>query len=70
MPEIVFLTSLTVQAMLQYLASRLQSPDSAKAMWWLTYGSAQVLLVTGATGVMMASYVVPVVNHLLLYFGK
>jgi len=30
----------------------------------------QVLLVTGATGVMMASYVVPVVNHLLLYFGK
>lgn len=30
----------------------------------------QVLLVTGATGVMMASYVVPVVKHLLLYFGK
>ncbi len=30
----------------------------------------QVLLVTGATGVMMASYVVPVVNHLMLYFGK
>ena len=30
----------------------------------------QVLLVTGATGVMMASYAVPVVNHLLLYFGK
>ncbi len=30
----------------------------------------QVLLVTGATGVMMASYVVPLVNHLLLYFGK
>ncbi len=30
----------------------------------------QVLLVTGATGVMMALYVVPVVNHLLLYFGK
>ena len=30
----------------------------------------QVLLVTGATGVMMASYVVPVVNHLFLYFGK
>ncbi|KAL0039724.1 hypothetical protein WJX77_006100 [Trebouxia sp. C0004] len=32
--------------------------------------SAKVLLVTGATGVMMASYGVPVVNHLLLYFGK
>lgn len=30
----------------------------------------QVLLVTGATGVMMASYVVPIVNHLVLYFGR
>ncbi|GAQ87696.1 Amino acid transporter protein [Klebsormidium nitens] len=31
--------------------------------------SAKVLLVTGATGVCMVSYVIPVGNHLMLYFG-
>lgn len=31
--------------------------------------SAQVLVVTGATGVCMVSYVIPVGNHLMMYYG-
>jgi uncharacterized ion transporter superfamily protein YfcC len=31
--------------------------------------SARVLLVTGATGVCMVSYVIPVGNHLMMYYG-
>jgi hypothetical protein len=32
--------------------------------------SGNVLVVTGATGVCMVSYIIPVVNHLLLFFSK
>ncbi|KAL3689246.1 hypothetical protein R1sor_015555 [Riccia sorocarpa] len=32
--------------------------------------SANVLVVTGATGVCMASYLIPIVNHFLLYFNS
>lgn len=32
--------------------------------------SSKVLAATGATGVMLVSYIIPVVNHLMLYYGK
>lgn len=32
--------------------------------------SGDMLVVTGATGVCMVSYIIPVVNHLLLFYSK
>lgn len=33
-------------------------------------GSAKLLTITGATGVVMAAYICPIGNHFLLYYGK
>lgn len=40
----------------------------AIAVLWSS-GSADMIVVTAATGVFMASYVLPIGNHFLLYFG-
>lgn len=40
----------------------------AIALFWQS-GSFKFIIITGATGVLMACYVCPVVNHFLLFFN-
>lgn len=40
----------------------------AIALFWQN-GSFQFIIITGATGVLMACYVCPIVNHFLLFFN-